>query len=158
MVTKKSKLTQTTEKVGKALARSSFKAESASKAAKKKVENIVGRVTQRTQHTIDKVAKLKPPAKQSKVTSKPLFKTNGSLTAQEQIGLTAGDIYLYLQANGEVAATKVVNAMKRRKNSQAIAHAALGWLARENKLVFSQDGASLRLADDDSSFCQRGND
>ena len=130
--------------MGKALARSSFKAESAGKAAKKKVEDIVGKVSQKAQATVDKVGHIKPKGKK-KSKGRKIFKPVGSLTVAEQIGLTAGDIYHYLQSNGEVAAEKVINAMKRRKNTQAVASAALGWLAREDKIVFDKEGVMVRL-------------
>ena len=54
---KKNKLTETTEKVGKALARSSFKAESAGKKAQKRVEDLVGKVSKRAHEAMDAVNK-----------------------------------------------------------------------------------------------------
>ena len=143
MTTKKSTLKEKSEKVGKALARSTFKAESAGRTARKKVEDIVGKVSQKTQKTVDKITHIKPGRK--KATGKKLFAPSGSLSVVEQVGLTAGDIYHYLQGNGKVPVEKVVNAMKRRKNTQAIAAAALGWLAREDKIVFDKDGAQVWL-------------
>ena len=144
MAAKKSKLTETTEKVGKALARSSFKAESAGKKAKKKVEDIVGKVSRRSQQTATRPKTGQSNSKKS--SAKALFKPGSGLSCSEQIGLAAGDIFHYLRDNGQLPADKVVNAMMRRKNSQAICLAAIGWLAREDKISFSEDGEQLSLA------------
>jgi len=144
--TKKSKLTETTEKVGKALARSTFKAESAGKVAQKKVGDLVGRASKRTHEAMDAVAGLKGSGKSPENKKAPLtFKATKGLTIPEQFGLIAGDIYDYLEQNGLVPTSRVINASMHKKQSKANVLAAIGWLAREDKLQFSEDGSMVSL-------------
>lgn len=143
---KKNKLTKTTEKVGKALARSTFKAESASKMAQEKIEDLVGKVSKRAHEAMDSVNKFTGTEKknaQRKATSP--FKADRGLTILEQFGFTAGHIYEYLDKNGLVPTSRLVNAIMRKKNSKANVLAAIGWLAREDKLQFSKDGEMVSL-------------
>ncbi|MBU0681136.1 MAG: winged helix-turn-helix domain-containing protein [Proteobacteria bacterium] len=143
---KKNKLTETTEKVGKALARSTFKAESAGKLAQKKVEDLVGKVSKRAHEAMDAVTKLKGSEKkdQEKHVSPP-FKANKGLTIPDQFGFIAGNIHDYLDKNGMVPTNRLINAIMQKKNSKANVLAAIGWLARENKLQFSKDGEMISL-------------
>ncbi|MEN8141084.1 MAG: winged helix-turn-helix domain-containing protein [Thermodesulfobacteriota bacterium] len=134
MAGKTSKLTQTSEKIGRALGRSSFKAEAAGQAAKEKVEGIVGRVTKRQKEDV----------KQSKVACHPFY-PGEELTVEEKIGQVAGAIYHYLQSSGQVSVDKVVEVMAGRQISVALCQAALGWLAREDKVSFAADGGTIRL-------------
>ena len=144
---KKNKLSETTEKVGKALARSTFKAESAGKVAQKKVEDLVGKVSQRAHEAMDAVNKLTHPDNKVTDTKKtPLpFKAAKGLTIPEQFGFTAGLIHTYLDQNGLVPTTRLINAIMQKKNSKANVLAAMGWLAREDKLKFSKDGEMISL-------------
>ncbi|MEN8257438.1 MAG: winged helix-turn-helix domain-containing protein [Thermodesulfobacteriota bacterium] len=146
MTAKKTKLTKTTEKVGKALARSTFKAESAGKVAQKKVEDLVGKVSKRAHEAMDAVNKMKAPKKtpEGKKTAPP-FKAAKKLTIIDQFGLTAGEIHKYLKKNGLVPTTRLINAIMQKKNSKANVLAAIGWLAKEDKLQFSKDGEMVSL-------------
>lgn len=143
---KKNKLTETSEKVGKALARSTFKAESAGKRAQKKVEDLVGRVSKRAHEAMDAVGKLTgAETKETTPTSPSPFKAGPGLTITEQFGFIAGDIHTYLDKNGMVPTSRLINAIMQRKNSRANVLAAVGWLAREGKLNFSSDGEMVSL-------------
>ncbi len=143
---KKNKLTETTEKVGKALARSTFKTETAGKVAQKKVKDLVGKVSKRAHDAIDAVSKLTAAEKDIVSTKTPLpFKTATGLTIPQQIGFTAGAIHDYLDKNGLVPTTRLINAIMQKKNSRANVLAAIGWLAREDKLQFSNDGEMVSL-------------
>ncbi len=144
---KKNKLTETTEKVGKALARSTFKAESAGKVAQKRVEDLVGKVSKRAHEAMDAVHKFTSEPEKSAGTKKESlpFKVSKGLTIPEQFGFTAGTIHDYLDKNGLVPTTRLINAIMQKKNSKANVLAAIGWLAREDKLQFSKDGEMVSL-------------
>lgn len=143
---KKNKLTETTERVGKALARSSFRAESAGKKAQKRVEDLVGKVSKRAHEAMDSVHKYTDTDVQKNETKKaPPFKASQGLTVPEQFGFTAGAIYTYLDKNGLVPTNRLVNAIMQQKNSKANVLAAIGWLAREDKLQFSKSGDMVSL-------------
>lgn len=54
---------------------------------------------------------------------------------QHEIGTAAGDVYRYLFENGETSLTRLGKALEipNRRVDQA-----LGWLAREDKVTFTQ--------------------
>jgi hypothetical protein len=118
--------TETTIKVGKALARSSFKVEDTSRRARKVAEDIVKTVSGR-----------KSPSKPGP------FQPAAGMTVEGQLGFVAGDIYQYLEERGSTPIQAVVKTMVQHGSTEAMAHAALGWLAREGKIAFSPDGATL---------------
>ena len=63
-------------------------------------------------------------------------------TMQEQIGLTAGEIWHALNTKGEMPLAK----LKRQVRGKApLFDWAVGWLAREDKLVIAQDNRSFRF-------------
>lgn len=143
---KKTKLTETTEKVGKALARTKFKAESAGKMAHKKAEELMGEVSKRAHEAMAAVGKITAPEKNTENKKTPLpFKAKKGLTIPEQFGFLAGDIVNYLSKNGQVPTTRLINAIMQQKNSRANVLAAIGWLAKEDKLQFSKDGEMVSL-------------
>ena len=109
-------------RVGKALARSSFKAEEAGRKAK------------------DTARKLIQPAKK-----KAVLKPDTGLTTSTQFGFVAGDIYAYLNENGRTEVDKVVRAMTQRKSTTGMVYCAIGWLAREEKIQFTPDGSEMEL-------------
>ncbi len=143
---KKNKLTETSEKVGKALARSTFKAGSAGKVAQKKVEDLVCKVSKKAHEAFDAVNKLKAPKKAVETKkAAPPFKASKKLTIPEQFGVTAGVIHDYLKKNDSVTTTRLINAIMQKKNSRANVLAAIGWLASEDKIQFSKDGETVSL-------------
>jgi hypothetical protein len=56
---------------------------------------------------------------------------------EEEVGLTAGKIWEYLQEAGPVSISRVVREVK---GGRQLVLMSLGWLAREGKLVFQEDG------------------
>lgn len=61
---------------------------------------------------------------------------------QETIGTTAGQIYNYLENNGEATFSKVKKELDLKSN---FADLGLGWLAREDKIEMSKKGNSINL-------------
>ena len=56
---------------------------------------------------------------------------------KERIGNTAGDVWHLLSEKDEMTVTAI---LKEVDESQSIAYMAMGWLAREGKLEFIEDG------------------
>ncbi|CDE61342.1 putative uncharacterized protein [Fusobacterium sp. CAG:439] len=61
---------------------------------------------------------------------------------QEQIGQSAGQIYNYLNSNGESTFSKMKKELDLKGN---FADLGLGWLAREDKVEISKKGASVSV-------------
>jgi hypothetical protein len=60
----------------------------------------------------------------------------------EPIGKVAGEIWRALEANGEMTLTK----LKRELKTQSpLFDWAIGWLAREDKIVLTQEKRSFRV-------------
>jgi hypothetical protein len=84
-------------------------------------------------------------------TKKPAIKSasNGdsstatAVLGAEQIGLTAGSVWLYLSDNGETSLTAL---KKEIGGSGDLVLAAIGWLAREEKLDFTVSGKTVKVA------------
>ncbi len=60
----------------------------------------------------------------------------------ETIGLSAGQIWEYLNNNGESTLTKMKKDMDLKGN---FAELGLGWLAREGKVEISKKGTSTKI-------------
>ncbi|QEG32857.1 hypothetical protein Pr1d_01180 [Bythopirellula goksoeyrii] len=95
--------------------------------------------------TSSAVAKTSTPKKQSisKSSSNGVAsKTQGAL-GNEQIGITAGDIWSVLSQNGELTIT----ALKKEIDAPSdLVLAGVGWLAREEKLQFTTSGRSAKVS------------
>ena len=126
-------MTETSIKVGKALARTSIKAEKSTRKVKKMAEELLDNVTGKH-----------PKKTSARATSIPLAPASG-LSVEGHLGFLAGDIYQILNSKGETAATELVGTLKKRTHSEAIIYAAIGWLAREGQITFSPDGKMLML-------------
>ncbi len=118
--------------------------------AQKKVEELLekvsGNVSKRTHGAIDAVNKITGPVKGADNNKTAItFKAGKGLTIPEQFGYTAGEIHTYLDQNGLVPTSRLINAIMQKKNSKANVLAAIGWLAREDKLQFSKDGEMVSL-------------
>ena len=61
---------------------------------------------------------------------------------QEQIGFSAGQIYNYLNSNGESSFAKMKKELDLKGN---FADLGLGWLAREDKVEISKKGTSVSV-------------
>lgn len=66
-----------------------------------------------------------------------------TLTLEEQIGLSAGEIYNYLHDNGTTSFSKMKKELDLKGN---FADLGLGWLARENKVDISQKGPAVKIS------------
>ena len=62
---------------------------------------------------------------------------------QEQIGQSAGQIYNYLNNNGESTFSKMKKELDLKGN---FADLGLGWLARENKVEIEQKGPAVKVS------------
>jgi len=62
---------------------------------------------------------------------------------QEQIGLSAGQIYDYLSSNGSVSFSKMKKDLDLKGN---FADLGLGWLSREDKVVITKKGVSYNVS------------
>lgn len=61
---------------------------------------------------------------------------------QEEIGTTAGAIWKILHAKGELSLYQL---KKQAKAEPPVFDWAIGWLARENKIAFSQKKRSIKV-------------
>ncbi len=61
---------------------------------------------------------------------------------QEMIGSSAGEIYNYLNVNGESSFSKMKKELDLKGN---FADLGLGWLAREDKVEISKKGTSVNV-------------
>jgi hypothetical protein len=57
-----------------------------------------------------------------------------------EIGTAAGDVYRFLEVNGPSSAAKL---RKGTGHKDTTVHQALGWLAREDKIVRETSGRSV---------------
>jgi hypothetical protein len=55
---------------------------------------------------------------------------------KQEIGENAGEIWQFLDTNGETSISEIEKALSMKKNDVLI---ALGWLAREDKIFFVED-------------------
>lgn len=84
----------------------------------------------------------------SRTTSKTAAKaeTRTSTSAQvidiDNIGMTAGQIWNYLNSNGERTLTQMTKDLDLNSN---FAQMGIGWLAKEGKLEFSRSGNSTKV-------------
>jgi hypothetical protein len=152
----KSTLTETGKKVGKALARSSHTVEEAGQKMKATAEKFVkkaagkaekaGKTVESAVDTVKKEVNQLSRKKASGTTAAepPLFKPSAGMSVEGQIGFLAGDIFAHLSKNGPTPVAEITSAMKNR-GSLPLLGAAFGWLAREAKIAFSQDGTTVSL-------------
>ncbi len=85
----------------------------------------------------------------AKKTSAPSSASNGDATtattgnlSAEQIGLTAGSVWGYLTEKGP---TSLATIKKEIGASADLVLAAIGWLAREEKLDFTTSGKTVKI-------------
>jgi len=134
-------ITETSIKVGKALARTSVQAEKSTRKVKKMAEELLETVG-------DKVSRKNISEKVKKIGELsrdiPLAPAAG-LSVEGHLGFLAGDLYQTLKAEGETSTAELVKTLKKRCHSEAMIYAAMGWLAREGQATFTPDGKSLTL-------------
>ena len=66
-----------------------------------------------------------------------------TLSLEEQIGFSAGEIYNYLHTNGATSFAKMKKELDLKGN---FADLGLGWLARENKVDIQQKGPAVKVS------------
>ena len=66
-----------------------------------------------------------------------------TLSLEEQIGFSAGEIYNYLSENGTTSFAKMKKELDLKGN---FADLGLGWLARENKVEIQQKGPAVKIS------------
>ncbi|MDH3393283.1 MAG: winged helix-turn-helix domain-containing protein [Desulfobulbaceae bacterium] len=135
-------MTETSIKVGKALARTSIKAEKSTQKVKKMAEELLDTVTGKQAGKKNTATKTKKTATRSRAL--PLSPATG-LSVEGHLGFLAGDLYQILETDGETAVNKLVGSLKKRSHSEAMIYAAIGWLAREGQVTFTPDGKNLML-------------
>jgi hypothetical protein len=59
---------------------------------------------------------------------------------KEKIGSVAGDVYHILKERNDISISEIPRILNERS---MIVNQALGWLARENKLVFRTEGTKI---------------
>lgn len=62
---------------------------------------------------------------------------------KDQIGKTAGAIWEVLRSNDRMALSQLPRAVKER---ESVTYQALGWLAREDKIVYETQGKKTYVA------------
>lgn len=60
-----------------------------------------------------------------------------------EIGITAGDIWHYLDHHGDAALSQLVANIDRPKDLLLM---SLGWLAREGHVILHQEGSDYRIS------------
>ena len=60
----------------------------------------------------------------------------------QQIGETAGKVWKYLSEHSDVTLEQI---SKELKLNESLTPMAIGWLAREGKLVFEKDGKTTKI-------------
>jgi hypothetical protein len=63
-----------------------------------------------------------------------------ALSMKERVGLTAGGIWDLLSKKGEISVTQLAKVVKEKP---LVIHQALGWLAREDKIFYREEGLKL---------------
>jgi Winged helix-turn-helix domain (DUF2582) len=79
----------------------------------------------------------------SKSSSNGDASTAAGILGAEQIGMTAGSVWLYLTDNGPTSLTALKKAIDEPSD---LILAAVGWLAREEKIEFTVSGKTVTLA------------
>ena len=137
---KQNTMTETGIKVGKALARTSVKAEKSTRKVKQMAEDLLDSVTG-IKIAVPKTNQTPPPPRPYPLPLSPV----AGLSVEGHLGFLAGDLYQILEADGETTTKKLVSTLKKRSHSEAMIYAAIGWLAREGRVTFTPDGKSLML-------------
>jgi len=136
-------LTETGVKIGKALAKTAHKAEVIKRKAKQTTKKIIEETVTKAGEKVAGFRRQKreevPRSAQSGLHPKARESVEAALAA------IAEEIRHYLVEHGPVPTVKILNVMKRRGNTTALVHAALGWSARECRIRFSEDGENVSL-------------
>jgi len=66
-----------------------------------------------------------------------------ALSMKERVGLTAGSIWDLLSKKDEISVTQLAKVLKEKP---LVIHQALGWLAREDKISYREEGLKLFIS------------
>lgn len=66
-----------------------------------------------------------------------------NLAMKERVGLTAGNIWNLLRNKAEINVTQLPKVVKEKP---LVIHQALGWLAREDKISYREEGVKLFIS------------
>lgn len=137
-------MTKTSVRIGKALARSTFKAEEAGRKAKKKVKEIIDTTSSETGEKIKTAVKaVKTTGKAN--TSAAFLKLKKGLSVEANLDALGKEIQTYLKEMGKAKTDKLLNILVRRGNNKVAIYAALGRLSQKGKITFSAKGTSVSL-------------
>jgi hypothetical protein len=110
---------------------------------------MVGKVSHSAEQALNRTAK-KIPKTENDISGtrrgpSSRFSSRGKKSVIDSIGLLAGEVQTFLEENEEIGLSKLVNVMKNRGNSEAMAFGSIGWLAREGKIAISRDGKKISI-------------
>jgi len=135
--------------IGKALARSQAKLEKTRRQAVEKAGKMVDRVTHTAEQALDRTVKKNSQDEKeisgTRKGSSSKFSGRGKKSVVDTIGLLAEEVLTYLEEQEEIGLSRLVNVMKNRGNSEAMAFGAIGWLAKEGKVTISKDGKKISI-------------
>jgi hypothetical protein len=124
------------------------KAEETGKKALKFTEEMAKTVSHQAEAAVKKIREMSqgedatPEAK----TKKPLsLKSKEGKSLEKELATVAEDIYSYLEKNGEASLDKIVNVMKRKKNTQLLVFCAIGWLLHDKKVIIGADDTTIAI-------------
>ncbi|WP_084191006.1 winged helix-turn-helix domain-containing protein [Methylomarinum vadi] len=100
-------------------------------------------VTETTQAKTNKPSAKPTASKKSQPAAGKSVKAAAPISIPERVGLTAGDIWHYLDKNGE---TSVSTLLKEISEEEKIIQRSIGWLAQEGKLTFASSGRTEIVA------------
>jgi hypothetical protein len=126
--------------------KSAAPAKEAKSAAPKESKPAAAKATKAPKAAAPKSTPTKAPATKK---SAPKTESNGdastaaNVLGHEQIGFVAGDVWVYLTDNGQSSLATLKKAMN---TTPELLCAAVGWLAREDKLDFEINGKSVKVA------------
>lgn len=107
------------------------KAEEPAAAVKAKVEEPAAIVEAKT--TAKKPSPVKKAPKKATAAAPKAVVAEAEISVHERVGLTAGNIWHYLDENG---ATPVAKLIRELPEDEKIIQRSIGWLAQEGKLTF----------------------
>ena len=124
------------------------KAEETGKKALKFTEEIAESVSHQAEEAVKKIRDISQSEEATPETKnkKPLtLKSTKGTSLEKSLEAIAGEIFSYLEKNGEASLDKIVNVMKRKKNTQLMVFCAIGWLLHDKKVSIGADDTTLAI-------------
>ena len=134
----------------KVFASTTSKAEETGKKALKFTEEMAETVSHQAEAAVKKIRDMSQgeeatPESEAK-TKKPLsLKSKEGTSLEKDLAAVAEDIYSYLEKNGASSLDKIVNVMKRKKNTQLMVFCAIGWLLHDKKVIIGADDTTIAI-------------